>query len=196
MEYKCDICGKPATVHITKIIDGKKVKIHLCSECAEKATLDSITLPADIFPKIKQLEEEIAASPKEFHGDVCHTCGASLAEIEKGARFSCPDCYRSMGARLFNLLAQMHGATTHKGKEPKHHKPDCGYSTAPDFATAKVKIKKVSDSDILGELQPEISEPKPKETKEQLNKLLKEAILDERYEDAAMLRDKLKTISE
>ena len=196
MEYKCDICGKPATVHITKIIDGKKLKIHLCSECAEKATLDSITLPADIFPKIKQLEEEMAAVSKDFSGDVCHTCGASLAEVEKGARFSCPDCYRSMGGRLFSLLAQMHGATEHRGKKPKCHKPDCECKASADFATAKVKVKKVADSDILGELKPEFSEPKPKETKEHLNKLLKEAVLDERYEDAAQLRDKLKTISE
>ena len=50
-EYKCDICGKPATVHITKIIDSKKVKIHLCSECAEKASMDAINMPEQILPK-------------------------------------------------------------------------------------------------------------------------------------------------
>lgn len=31
----CDECGKrPATVHITKIENGKKTDIHLCEQCA------------------------------------------------------------------------------------------------------------------------------------------------------------------
>ena len=52
-EHKCDICGKPATVHITKIIDNKKVKIHLCSKCAEKASFDAINMPMDLLPKLQ-----------------------------------------------------------------------------------------------------------------------------------------------
>ncbi|MFH1542240.1 MAG: AAA family ATPase [bacterium] len=32
--YKCDVCGNPATVHITKIINGKKIVRHLCSDHA------------------------------------------------------------------------------------------------------------------------------------------------------------------
>ena len=64
-EYKCDICGNPATVHITKIIDGKKIKIHLCSACAEKASLEAINLPAEIFPKIQELEKQANSIRKQ-----------------------------------------------------------------------------------------------------------------------------------
>ena len=33
----CDICGKkPATVHLTEIINGKVKEVHLCEECARK----------------------------------------------------------------------------------------------------------------------------------------------------------------
>ena len=60
MEYKCDICGAPATVHITKIVNGQKIKMHLCQACAQKnANLYSSGFPAEIFPQIKKLEEKI-----------------------------------------------------------------------------------------------------------------------------------------
>ena len=88
-EYKCDICGNPATVHITKIIDGKKITIHLCSACAEKASLEAINLPAEIFPKIQELEKQIADSHK-----------AKLIF----ARHAAPRFRKSKMARVFHAL--------------------------------------------------------------------------------------------
>src|ERR1017187_1129944 len=32
---KCDICSKPATVHLTQILDNKVHKVDLCEECAQ-----------------------------------------------------------------------------------------------------------------------------------------------------------------
>src|SRR5262249_32758023 len=32
---KCDCCAKPATIHQTSVIQGKKKEMHLCQECAE-----------------------------------------------------------------------------------------------------------------------------------------------------------------
>ena len=37
--YRCEVCGKPATVHITKIINGKKITRHLCTEHAAREGL-------------------------------------------------------------------------------------------------------------------------------------------------------------
>jgi len=31
----CDTCGKPATVHMTKIVGGKKTEFHFCDKCSE-----------------------------------------------------------------------------------------------------------------------------------------------------------------
>ena len=31
---KCQKCDKPATFHITDLIDGKPNELHLCEECA------------------------------------------------------------------------------------------------------------------------------------------------------------------
>ncbi len=217
-EYKCDICGKPATVHITKIIDGKKVKVHLCSECAEKASFDAVNLPLDIFPKLKELEKMM--SKKIANPDSCPNCGASLSEIEKGARFSCPECYRALGNRLFEILAQMHAATDHKGKSPKAHEPNCFVAidlskTLRDFkdiadeelfqenfesaleeiANAAKKLEK-SQQEIVPESKQEAKEISTADMEESLRKELDAAISEERYEDAASLRDKLKTLEQ
>ena len=32
---KCDLCSKPATVHLTQIVNNKVHKVDLCEECAQ-----------------------------------------------------------------------------------------------------------------------------------------------------------------
>ena len=121
-EYKCDICGKPATVHITKIIESKKVKIHLCSECAEKMSMDALEIPEQIMPKIKELEEQLIKDvSKASKSGVCPTCETSFADVEKGSRFGCPDCYETFSDKLPEFLAQMQFGSVHVGKSPKKH---------------------------------------------------------------------------
>ena len=36
---KCQLCPKPATVHLTEILDGQKKELHLCQGCAESQQL-------------------------------------------------------------------------------------------------------------------------------------------------------------
>lgn len=203
-EYKCDICGKPATVHITKIIDNKKVKIHLCSECAEKASLDAMNIPAEIFPKIKELEQQLISSHSAGNADLCPSCGASLSDIVKGTRFSCPDCYAALGNRLSEILMQMHGACRHVGKTPKAHAPNAiGAKALKVKALKPAKEQAKADEDIFAEelaaamAEPAVlpEEPPAADNKESLQKKLQDAISEERYEDAALLRDKLKSFS-
>lgn len=122
-EYKCDICGKPATVHITKIIDSKKVKIHLCSECAEKASMDAINMPEQILPKIKELEEQLIRTDVEGVeiGRLARRGSTSFSDVEKGSRFGCPDCYDAFVDKLPEFLSQMQFGALHIGKSPKKH---------------------------------------------------------------------------
>ncbi len=217
-EYKCDICGAPATVHITKIIDGKKAKIHLCSACAEKASLDAFGVYSEIFPKIKEIEEALVKEAKvSANGEYCPTCGAKLSDLEKGARFSCPDCYSALKPKLFGMLTQMHGAASHAGKTPKHHCPNSDISALQREEAEDISQQLKSPStgeppdieEILEEADaelkksalsaPPLSEGKTEsdesESAENLRKKLEEAISEERYEDAAKLRDKLKSLS-
>ncbi len=216
-EYKCDICGKPATVHITRIIDNQKVKVHLCSECAAKMSpnTEGLNLPEAILPAIKKLEENLFSGVSKAvkkATKVCETCGASLDAIEKGERFSCPDCYKALRSKLFSLFSEMHGATRHIGKTPKKFD-----STELEEAMESDYVESITEADIeeidqvvkeafeqmlpnlnLSATESSLSDDTPKQkksTKAELIKKLNEAISDERYEDAALIRDQLKDIS-
>lgn len=224
-EYKCDICGASATVHITKIIGGKKFKVHLCEACAQKASSESLNLPEDFSSNLKKLEAKfIERISKIGDGKTCKMCGADLEKIQKGGRFCCPDCYASMGDdRLFDIFSQIHGASRHNGKYPKHHIcveiPQISDADIPEelkeqlkevvkdmpvleqLAEAHIKIKsgKVVEKNTKAfakssEKSSPITEPE-EESRESLMRKLNLAVAEERYEDAARFRDLLKSIS-
>ena len=250
-EYKCDICGAHATVHITKIVDGKKLKVHLCESCAKKASFEALHLPAELFPKLQKLEQNIIENlARAEDGRICRSCGASLEGIEKGERFSCPDCYAHFGQeKLFELFSQLHSATRHRGKSPKFHSAPSGRGGAGESASSGADSPAIGggarsegDSDGGGEgrssgfesgtFESETAQsgasaepgglagglvsaaaadggaspqmpasggkdklPKDGDSREALMRKLNLAISDERYEDAAKIRDMLKAMS-
>ena len=214
MEYKCDICGAPASVHITKIIDGKKIKMHLCAACAEKnSALASAGFPADIIPNIKKLEEQLLSAGNPSKADlICPNCGGTFEEFEKRGRFSCPSCYEAFRDKLTELLAQMHGALSHVGKRPKRHAKQARASEE-DSRQTELPLEGLSLGGAVCEptfddiAQGLIEESKGvempdaamvEESKKDLVAALKaqleSAISDERYEDAAAIRDKIKDL--
>ncbi len=202
MEYKCDMCGAPATVHITKIVNGQKIKMHLCQSCAEKnADLSSAGFPADIFPKIKKLEEQILkAVPVQPEGGataVCPRCGTPFSEFEKRGRFSCPECYSAFGGKVRGLLSQMHGAVRHTGKVPRRF-ASAAKAVAGDDRQIEIPLD-LSASSLSAEIPsgqdaPVQAPPPPQETVEELKERLAEAVRDERYEDAAVIRDRINSM--
>jgi protein arginine kinase activator len=86
---KCDLCSKPATVHLTQILDNKVHKVDLCEEC-----------PAAV-------------------GIRCEQCGFSPADFKKQGRFGCPACYSAFKGILDPMLDGMHKGTVHSGKVPR-----------------------------------------------------------------------------
>lgn len=195
MDYKCDMCGKPATVHITKIINGKKTKLHLCQECAQKGSSVGEGFPAQILPNIKKLEEQILdiARPKRSE-PVCPKCGMTLSAFDKLGRFACPECYAAFASKVEDMLAHMHGAVAHKGKQPRHHAAQPKASLADGSPQMEMEFfKKPSPGPEASAQEPKF-EPAPASPEEMLTELksaLAAAIKDERYEDAARIRDEI-----
>jgi len=160
-EYKCAICGGKATVHITKIIDNQKLKIHLCENCSKKSDFDLASLfSSDVMDSIKNHKTKTSSDKKEC---VCKTCGQNFSFFEKNSRVSCPDCYIAFRENFDEVLSQMHSATKHIGKT---------------FKATRAKAKKTINL-------------KNYESLDDLNEQLNVAIKQERYEDAAILRDKI-----
>lgn len=201
MDYICNICGKPASVHITKIIDGKKTKMHLCSECAEKTALSPEFAPPEIISEIKNLQSkivsEMAPLKSKQNEKRCPKCGTSLSQFQKARHFFCTECYEAFDSELFELLASMHGGLEHHGKAPIGYKQQ---------AKKKEIVENKNQQFLPLELfidKKEKQKPEPLEKTfvkeeasnarkiEKLNIEMAKAINEERYEDAARIRDKI-----
>lgn len=124
---KCQKCQmREATNHITEVINGKKMELHLCSECAAKSEeFQSVKSGFDfgigdflggIFGgKQKSLSGD--AVPKS--GDVCPVCGMHFESFLRKGRLGCGECYSVFRNRLERPLRQIHGTSEHVGKVPK-----------------------------------------------------------------------------
>lgn len=80
-------------------------------------------------------------------------------------KFGCENCYESFSEKINYLLKNLHGTSKHIGRKPKYIKEN----------KIEVKENKKEENELI-----------------ELNKKLKKAIKDERYEDAAKIRDEIK----
>jgi protein arginine kinase activator len=112
---KCDLCTKPATVHLTQIVNNKVHKVDLCEACAQaKGVTDPSGFSlADLLVKASLNPE---ATPTT--GLRCERCGCTQADFKKHGRFGCPDCYDAFRSLVEPMLDTMHHGTTHTGKVP------------------------------------------------------------------------------
>jgi len=152
--HKCQICGKPATVHLTQIVGSKIHKIDLCEDCArEKGVTD---------PEGFSLGEIFGGAHAQQTGEslVCDKCGFTPKDFKKNGLFGCPDCYVKFAPVLEPMLRTMHRDIVHRGKVPAR------------------SLKKMSIRGRISAME------------EQLDL----AIKDERFEDAAKIRDELATM--
>jgi len=120
----CQECRKrPATVHITRIVNGRKTEMDLCEPCArEQGEFDLFTEPQ--FPiqsfLAGLLGQHLQAHPPVHAGaqPKCDTCGLTYQEFAQAGRFGCSRCYEQFGERLDPVLRRIHGASQHAGKVP------------------------------------------------------------------------------
>lgn len=118
---KCDLCGKPATVHLTQIVNSKMHKVDLCEACAQAK---GVTDPggfslADLLLKASLNPEAVAGpSGSSSGGAECPACGFTPSDFKKHGRFGCPQCYRTFEGMVGPMLDNMHKGTRHVGKVP------------------------------------------------------------------------------
>ena len=108
---KCDFCSKPATVHLTKIVNNKVHKVDLCEECAQAK---GVTDPSG-FSLTDLLLTSTLTPEAEAGAGTCEQCGFTPADFKKQGRFGCPACYDAFKGLLEPLLDNMHKGVTHVG---------------------------------------------------------------------------------
>lgn len=110
---KCDLCTKPATVHLTQIVNNKVHKVDLCEECAQAK---GVTDPSGF--SLADLLMKASLNPEPVAGMKCEQCGFTQADFKKQGRFGCPACYDAFQGLLEPMLEGMHKGTAHAGKVP------------------------------------------------------------------------------
>lgn len=119
MKPECDKCGKPATVHLTEIVDGKKIEKHLCEDCA---VAEGITTVKANLPISQLLEDFILqSSGQDQTSDLkCDVCGLSFPEFRQRGLLGCPNDYDAFEAALVPMMQRaQEGASQHIGKVPR-----------------------------------------------------------------------------
>lgn len=112
---KCMLCGKPATVHLTQIVNNQIQKHDFCEECA---AAKGVTDPSG-FSLADLLIKNPGGAPEPSSTQlVCEHCGFTQADFKKHGRFGCPACYERFRPILDPVLANMHKGMTHLGKVP------------------------------------------------------------------------------
>ena len=121
---KCQKCNKrEATAHITKIVNGHKEEIFLCSECAAenqeyknmKANMNFGI--GDFLTGMFTGGKHTAISEQSI--DVCPACHMPYEDFLKRGKLGCGDCYSAFSGRIKRPLKQIHGTCEHIGKVPK-----------------------------------------------------------------------------
>ena len=112
---KCDLCAKPATVHLTQIVNSKIHKVDLCEACAQAK---GVTDPSGF--SLADLLLKASLNPEPGGVDTkCESCGFTQQDFKKTGRFGCPSCYDYFTSLLSPLLETMHKGTAHTGKIPQ-----------------------------------------------------------------------------
>ena len=167
---KCQHCNeREATTFIKKNINGKKTEMHLCSECAAELGVLEDFAPENFFADTffgNFLGAGIPAMNVLSGVDRCEYCGSSFNDIVNSGTVGCANCYSKFADKLEPSIVKVHGKTRHVGKNVTYTE----------------------------EAEPEKEAQKPKNTVEVLKEELKQAIKEQRFEDAAVLRDKIKAM--
>ena len=166
----CEECQKrPASVHITQIINNQKTERHLCDQCAREFQQMAATFSFQPTFSFQQLLASLLNQDQNFLGlssagvsvgQQCEQCHLSYPEFTQEGKFGCRECYEHFSDRLETLFRKIHGNAQHSGKVPQR--------------TGKVLGIKRQLERLYGELQA--------------------AIRQEAFEKAAVIRDQIREL--
>ncbi|NLA83116.1 MAG: hypothetical protein GX024_10200 [Clostridiales bacterium] len=118
----CQECKKrPATVHLTRIINNNKTEFYLCEECARQKGQFNISVPFSINDLLAGFMgmDSPSVSVKKEGVRQCKNCGMKFEQFRKIGRLGCRECYKQFSDELVPILRRIHGNTVHNGKVPK-----------------------------------------------------------------------------
>ncbi len=166
----CQNCGKyEATTHIKRVVNGDTTEMHLCADCAQHLGYGDMFsgFGLNLDDFFGGFLEDTALKLAPSTQQRCPKCGNTFGDIVHSGKIGCSECYRTFYDKLLPSLQRIHGRIKHSGK----------HLEAP--AVSKP-----------------VEEAAPKSELEQLREDLQKAIEQQEFEQAAVLRDKIKALEE
>ena len=209
----CQNCGKnEVNFRYTQIINGVKKEMALCDKCAKSLGLENLdfNMPINFSSFLGDFfggteSADFLPSFTKTTTMQCENCGTTYDEFIDTGKFGCSHCYDIFADGLDSLLKNIHGSARHVGRRSNLSIED---KKTVEEDVAKVKGKKAievgtnktksvnQENSGNQESQENEKQNNSKEKKiKQLNVDLKKAIKEERYEDAAKIRDEIKKLS-
>jgi len=170
---KCQNCGEnEANVKYTQIINGVKKELHLCQRCSEELGIGNFNMNFDMPMDLSSFFADFLGEPDTgFFPDTsmreelkCNECGKTFEDFANTGRFGCGNCYNVFSDKIDTILKNIHNGDRHVGRK------------GIPSATHIEKMNQVAPNNKI----------------EKLKMDLKNAIKEERYEDAAKIRDEIK----
>lgn len=187
---KCENCGKnEANVKYTQIINGEKKQMFLCEECSEKLGIDNnihLNMPIDFSSFLSDFFDDVnAITPmpmleKELR---CEKCGLTFDDFMNTGKFGCSNCFEEFEERIDPILKNIHGSNRHIGRLGSVIEGNRISKDSKDQFDITNNSSSSNNNQLKNEKEKHI---------ENLKSDLKLAIKEERYEDAAKIRDEIK----
>ena len=178
----CERCQKnPATMRLTRTVNNKKSVINLCADCARE-TGTQIPSPMEgigsILSGLMGLDSlwKTGAVSAVREEKKCPVCGMTQAQISKEGKLGCSECYITFIDEMRPLLRKIHGNCLHHGSVPKD--PSAKPVNIPDGKKDAGQDADRHPSDL-----------------ETLQRQMQDAVAREDFEQAAVIRDKIREIS-
>lgn len=178
----CEHCNEnEANVKYTQIVNGVKKQMNLCDKCAKELGflgMDfNLEMPIDFSGFFGDLLNEYEEN--EFMPTIamqktltCDKCGLTFDEFLDSGKFGCDHCYRVFENKIDPILKRLHGSNRYIGRNVKINDEN--------NVETEARTKDETNADKIN----------------QLKKELKQKIKEEKYEEAATLRDEIKKLEE
>jgi protein arginine kinase activator len=118
----CEECKKrPASIHLTRIINNQKMEIHLCEECARQRDEFNVFTPFStnsLFTSLMDMVKSHVPVEKK-HRIRCDTCGMDYIQFRKTGLLGCQNCYKFFSDQLLPVLRRIQGGAQNTGKVPR-----------------------------------------------------------------------------
>lgn len=180
----CENCGEnEANVRYTQIVNGVKKEMKLCKNCADELGIGDMdfNMPINLSSFLSDFFDDTSDTflPEFIKKEElqCDECGMTYDEFVHTGKFGCAKCYDIFSNKIDPILKNLHASNRHIGRKGKITNP------VLDKDTIKKEVEKKETKQ-----DSEISKI------DSLKEDLKQAIKEERYEDAARIRDEIKKL--